>query len=154
VEQDQQFDSSFLKELDKAIKDGLYPLVVTGSIFGMRGIDYRSRNVAMHLIIARSFDTERDALQGLNRVGRFGDSCTRTMFANVELIDKRASLINRGKIQKFLAAADTQKVQVKATKIKELMIKAPKNTGAKNKGREMQLLWKPTEADLKLGQPQ
>jgi hypothetical protein len=46
-------------------------------MFGMRGLDYRSAAVPMHLIIAKSFDTERGALQGLNRVGRFGDRCVR-----------------------------------------------------------------------------
>ena len=76
----------------------------------MRGIDYRSNGVAMHLIIAKSFDTERDALQGLNRVGRFGDSCIRTLFSDVSLVDIRASAVNRGKIMRFLAGLDKQKV--------------------------------------------
>jgi hypothetical protein len=119
-----------------------YPLLMTSSIFGMRGIDYRSASAPIHLIVANSFDTERDALQGLNRVGRFGDNCSRTVFAGVSLIDKRASISNKGKIQRFLAGVDKQKVQVKAVKVKELVqrTKAPKSTGAKNKGRERQLL--------------
>jgi hypothetical protein len=33
---------------------------------------------------------------------------------------------------KFLAGVDKQKVQLKQIKVKELVTKAPKNTGAKN----------------------
>jgi hypothetical protein len=55
-------DSEFLRNLDRPNEEGLFPLVVSTSTFGMRGIDYRSQSVPMHLILAKSFDTERDAL--------------------------------------------------------------------------------------------
>jgi hypothetical protein len=67
-------------------------------MFGMRGLDYRSTTVPMHLIIAKSFETERGALQGLNRVGRFGDRCTRVRFTDTSLINKAASMKIRGKL--------------------------------------------------------
>lgn len=110
VEPGQEIDTDFFRSLDKANEEGLYPLIVTCSTFGMRGIDYRSVSVPINLIISKSFDTERDALQGLNRVGRFGDSCTRTLFVDVPLTDLRASTMNKGKIQRFLAGVDKQKV--------------------------------------------
>jgi hypothetical protein len=56
-------ESAFLRTmLDTATDKGMYPLLVATDMFGMRGLDYRSRKVAMHLIIAKSFDTERGAL--------------------------------------------------------------------------------------------
>jgi hypothetical protein len=70
-------------------------------MFGMRGLDYRSATVPIHLIIAKSFDTERGALQGLNRVGRFGDRCTRVRFTDTALINKAAA----GKIRATLVIA-------------------------------------------------
>lgn len=55
-------DSVLRQQLDVVGDDGTYPLLVATDMFGMRGVDYRSRKVAMHLIIAKSFDTERGAL--------------------------------------------------------------------------------------------
>ena len=58
----------------------------------MRGYDYRSSKRTMTLVIDRSFDNFREALQGYHRVERFGDICKRICFSDVTLIDKRASL--------------------------------------------------------------
>jgi hypothetical protein len=56
--------------------------------FGMRGLDYRSEKATLYLIIAEGFDCTREALQAVARVGRFGDSCRRIRFDDVELVDK------------------------------------------------------------------
>jgi hypothetical protein len=50
-------------------------------------LDYRSKNGSIALVIAKSFAFDREAIQGLNRVGRFGDQCKRIMLASVPLID-------------------------------------------------------------------
>jgi hypothetical protein len=55
----------------------------------MRGFDYRSESIPMTLVIAKSFLSKRDAVQGFNRVGRFGDECSREKFTDVEIIDKK-----------------------------------------------------------------
>jgi hypothetical protein len=68
----------------------------------------------------------------LDRVGRFGDSCTRTLFADVPFVDNRVSLLNRGKMLRFLTSVDKKKVYVKQIKVKELITKVSKNLGAKN----------------------
>ena len=39
------------------------------------------------LVIGKAFTTQRDALQGLMRVGRFGDDCVRILVKGVELFD-------------------------------------------------------------------
>jgi hypothetical protein len=57
----------------------------------MRGFDYRAESVGITLVVAKSFVNEREAIQGLNRVGRFGDQCKRIMFESVDLISKEQS---------------------------------------------------------------
>jgi hypothetical protein len=54
----------------------------------MRGTDYRCYNASIDLIIATSFENFREATQGLQRVGRFGDKCRRYLVAGVPFIDK------------------------------------------------------------------
>ena len=53
----------------------------------MRGVDYRSDNRGIVLVIAKTFATRRDAMQGLMRVGRFGDECVRFVVQGVELFN-------------------------------------------------------------------
>jgi hypothetical protein len=54
----------------------------------MRGLDYRAPKLGITLIIAKSFSNKREALQGDERVGRFGDPCLRIYIENVPIIDK------------------------------------------------------------------
>lgn len=111
-------------------------------MFGMRGLDYRSRKVPMHLVIAKSFSTERDAMQGLNRVGRFGDPCSRICFTDVPLIDKAAALRARGRLAMVLAKMAKEQVAMNPVKVKPISASAPKKnvyTG-RNKKRNEQLL--------------
>jgi hypothetical protein len=68
-------DFTFLKTLDAAkyrAGDGSYPLLVSVD-FGMRGVDFRTLETGIALFICTSFTHERDAIQGANRVGRFGE---------------------------------------------------------------------------------
>jgi hypothetical protein len=77
-----------LRKLDQSP----YKILFADSQFGMRGIDYRCERVPMHLVISKSFDCTREALQGVARVGRFGDPCTRIIFDGIELVDKMKQL--------------------------------------------------------------
>jgi hypothetical protein len=54
----------------------------------MRGLDYRSERTTLYLMIAQGFDCTREALQGMARVGRFGDQCKRIIFSDVELVNR------------------------------------------------------------------
>lgn len=58
-------------------------------MFGMRGIDYRASTLGISLIITMPFANTREAQQGLNRVGRFGDPCKRYIVKGIELVDKK-----------------------------------------------------------------
>ena len=71
--------------------------MVTESLI-MRGTDFRSAKIGICLIIARAFDTLRDADQGLARVGRFGDKCERVLLSGISLVDKEKSMINTAKL--------------------------------------------------------
>jgi hypothetical protein len=57
-----------------------YQLVIATDPFAMRGFDYRAKTIGIALILAKSFRYEREAIQGLNRVGRNGDECKRILF--------------------------------------------------------------------------
>jgi hypothetical protein len=50
-----------------------YQLVIATDPFAMRGFDYRAKTTGLALVLAKSFRYEREAIQGLNRVGRNGD---------------------------------------------------------------------------------
>ena len=83
---DEYIDPSSLRELDKAP----YKLFVATDSFGMHGIDYRSKCNPMFLVVAQLFPFTREALQGVARVGRFGDPCKRIKFADCqELVDPK-----------------------------------------------------------------
>ena len=66
---------------------GYYPVISVSDENLMRGVDYRSDNSGIVLVIAKTFATRRDAMQGLMRVGRFGDECVRFIVQGVELFN-------------------------------------------------------------------
>ena len=75
---DETTDPLMLRQLDKAP----FKLLVAFDSFAMRGVDYRSKTNIMFLVIAQQFPCTREALQGVARVGRFGDPCRRIKFAD------------------------------------------------------------------------
>ena len=79
ISDSENINDEFLRTLDNRTgPEGTHALlvVVVGS-FGMRGLDYRSKAKGITLILAASFANQRQAMQGLNRVGRHGDPCER-----------------------------------------------------------------------------
>jgi hypothetical protein len=50
-----------------------YKLIIATDPFAIRGFDYRVKDIGITLVLAKSFAFDREAIQGLNRVGRFGD---------------------------------------------------------------------------------
>lgn len=71
-----QVDHQILRTLHKQV-NGKYRVVVALDKSAMRGLDYRSDDIPITLVVAKSFDNKREAAQGLSRVGRFGDACNR-----------------------------------------------------------------------------
>jgi hypothetical protein len=88
----EDIDTELLRSLDKANAGCVYKVLVAEDPSAMRGYDYRSPNCAMTLVIDRSFDNFREAVQGYYRVGRFGDQCKRIRFGDATLVDQRTSI--------------------------------------------------------------
>jgi hypothetical protein len=74
----------------------------------MRGFDYRGN---ITLVIADSFDNERDAIQGLNRVGRFGDECKRITFDYIPLIHTDNAFSYKCKLTKLYSDFEIKKIE-------------------------------------------
>ena len=71
--------------------NGNYPIVIVADEAMMRGVDYRSDGKGLLLVINKTFTTNRDAEQGLARVGRFGDASYRVLVKGIELVDMIAN---------------------------------------------------------------
>jgi hypothetical protein len=77
-----------LRNLDQRADNGKYNLLIATDHFAMRGLDYRAPILGVTLILAASFANKREALQGLKRVGRFGDPSVVVSIEDIPLIDK------------------------------------------------------------------
>lgn len=80
-------DYNILRQLDTLGEDKRYVVALATDLKWMRGIDYRSKSLPLTLIIAKSFPSKRDALQGFNRAGRFNDKCLRARFTDTSILD-------------------------------------------------------------------
>jgi hypothetical protein len=90
---------------EKAEVNGFrYKLIIATDPFAMRGFDYRGKDIGITLLLAKSFAFEREAIQGLNRVGRFGDQCKRIMLASVPLIDETQARVYSSFLTSFMIA--------------------------------------------------
>lgn len=130
-------DCQVLRQLDQQV-NGSFRVVVAQDQFAMRGLDYRSHTTKLSLVIAKSFENKREAIQGFNRVGRFGDSFTRVRFNDTEIIDKKMSLAYTAKLFKFYAEMQKKKehlvlkqVVVKKAKLVTTDVKYTSRLGAK-----------------------
>lgn len=67
----------------------------------MRAIDYRAPDIGISLLICKSFRNEREAQQGLGRVGRNGDPCQRVLLKDVPLIDQQEQKLYQANLMAF-----------------------------------------------------
>ena len=70
-------------------------------------------------------------MQGMARVGRFGDPCKRIKFSDVELVDKQKQLQYTAKLMQYVADLK-KKVTVKPVKVKAAT--QPSSKGGYNSG--------------------
>ena len=63
-------------------------------------------------------------MQGMSRVGRFGDSCKRIRFADVPLVDIKAEMRYTAKLFQYIT-----QLQRKPIQMKQVPIKAPSTRG-------------------------
>ena len=85
-------DASELRGLDKRDELRMHKVLIAIDSQVMRGFDYRSPTKPICLILAKGFESQRDAEQALSRVGRHGDRCERLLTAGVELVDAGRSI--------------------------------------------------------------
>jgi hypothetical protein len=116
IHESEPIDDDFLRHLDSTnhLINGSFPLIVVTTQFGMRGIDYRASTLGITLFNYASYDNMREAMQGLCRVGRFGDHFKIYMVEGTPLIDKQKSLDYDIKLMKFCDEAATNKVTMSA----------------------------------------
>jgi len=76
----------------------------------------------MTLIIAKSFDNKREAMQGYHRVGRFGDRCLRVIFKDNPLTDTKALATYKMNAFKFVSAMAKKPVTMKVITVKEIVV--------------------------------
>ena len=103
VEADENVNHQILRTLGLKV-NGKFRVAVALKVASMRGLDYRSSidGILISLLIAKSFQNKREAIQGYHRVGRFGDKCYRVAFMDVDLIDAKAELTYKLNALKFL----------------------------------------------------
>ena len=92
----------------------------------MRGIDYRSADASMTLVIAKPFENQREAVQGFNRVGRFGDKCCRVRFSEVQLVDKKLEMKYNASLMNFVSDMQKKPITLKAVIVKPVQTAKPK----------------------------
>jgi hypothetical protein len=76
--------------------------VVSTEEFAMRGFDYRAQQIGITLVLAKLFSNQREAIQGLNRVGRFGDPCKRVSFVGRDVVDEDLKFQYSSTLNKFV----------------------------------------------------
>ena len=135
-------DAQLLRSLDvPTTREDFYRVVIAHDPFAMRGYDYRSSKRTMTLVIDRSFENFREAIQGYYRVGRFGDSCKRIRFNDVTLIDQRTSFQMAGTLVRALLQLKKKPMHVK--KVTLPFSKAATNGSRMSRKRQDALLVQP-----------
>ena len=94
----------------------------------MRGMDYRSKDAIITLFIGKSFENQREAVQGFNRVGRFDDICSRVRFSDVQLIDKRLEMLYNANLMKFITEMQNKPLTLKPVTVKVAKTEKVKTT--------------------------
>lgn len=118
-----------------------YRLIVAVNQFGMRGIDYRSKQVAITLVIAQPFENKREAMQGFARVGRFGDKYKRVLFDDVQVIDSRSEMLYTAKLLRHISTLTKKQILLKPIIVKPAQKQAvPKNMGGKQSQKRTNML--------------
>lgn len=89
VDDPDRIDHDRLRNLDAKPASDLYPIILcSDASLGMRGLDYRAPEKGICLLVAKSFRHEREAIQGLHRVGRQADPWERNLMKGLPLVDK------------------------------------------------------------------
>ena len=84
-------DYRALRQLDGVDHKRMHKLILATTEVEMRGFDLRAPMKGVTLVIAKSFSCQRNADQGMMRVGRYGDPCKKYIMEGVDLVDDKAA---------------------------------------------------------------
>ena len=65
----------------------------------MIGTDFKAPTTGMTLILDRGLESEREALQALSKVGRYGERCVRMITSRASLVDEK---LNKGLVKRLI----------------------------------------------------
>ena len=94
-------DYGILKQLDRVNHKGMHELILATTEEEMRGVDLRAPMKGVTLVIAKSFSCQRNADQGLMRVGRYGDPCRKLIWEQTALINENEQAALHKKLIRF-----------------------------------------------------
>jgi len=104
-----QTKPSTLRQLDEKALNGNHKILIVTEASQMRGTDFRSPIHGICLIVAKSFESNRDAEQALARVGRFDDKCERLLLSGVPLVDQKLYEPMLANLTKFRLSLKTKR---------------------------------------------
>ena len=88
---EQVSDYKVLTAIEVEDDSGRHRVFATAKEHSMRGLDFRAPTLGMVLIVNAAFSSPRDRSQGLSRVGRFNDDCTRVKLGSFDDVDTERS---------------------------------------------------------------
>lgn len=110
---DEVLNDEIMANLEVKDNDKYHLLIVTKPEL-MRAIDYRAPNIGIALVICKPFNNEREAQQGLGRVGRNGDPCQRVQLKDVPLINEKEQKMYRAYLMEFFSKNIAKTFEVKS----------------------------------------
>ena len=99
--------------MDAKVNNSHYPVYMIDDNYGGRGLNFRapSNPHGITMLILGTFLGEKTRIQVLQRVGRFGDKCTRIRDETIKEFDDHANADKKGMISKFLKKLQKLKYQ-------------------------------------------
>ena len=89
-----------LNEIEKIRSLGSNDCILQSKEELMRGVDYNCKPNGLKLLIATDFSSDRSLMQGLGRVGRYGEMCRRYVVPTLTLVNQTKSIQLAGLLRK------------------------------------------------------
>jgi hypothetical protein len=90
-----------LRHLDEREEEGSHKILLATDTRVLRGVDLRSPNKGICLLLTEAFETQRDAEQAMTRVGLYHEKCERLILSSFKLVDETRNKEWIAKLIKF-----------------------------------------------------
>ena len=87
----QDTDPDSLRSCDTCPPSGKFTVFIVTDRLVVIGTDFRAPTTGMTQVLDRGLESDREAMQALSRVGRYGERCERMITSRTELIDVKLS---------------------------------------------------------------